>query len=311
VPELPEAETIVRGLRPFLLGARIARVEVLRSDLLDARPEDFVSLLMGRVIQEVDRRGKNLILTLGTVEPTPPAKPASPRPGFKAGSAAVEGRSGPGIPDRTHLVVNLGMSGRLLLAQVEGDTRPPPSHPGIRFLLTDARVLVYDDVRRFGRLRVLDPAQYREWSRTLGPEPLSPGFTARDLCEALAASTTPVRSWLLDQRRIAGVGNIYANEALFRAGLDPRIPARRIPPEAGRRLHRALRSVLREAIGNQGTTLRDYRTPDGGEGSHLQALRVYGREALPCRSCGARVERIVFGGRSAFRCPTCQPWIGS
>jgi len=283
MPELPEAETIVRGLRPHLPGQAIRKVEVLHDDLIRGATSAFVRDLSGGRLEGVERRGKNLVL-----------------------SVARESEASPGAGADRRLVVNLGMSGRLLLL-LPGGAGEAPTHPGVRFHLEGGGVLVYHDIRRFGRLEVFDPPAYREWSRGLGPDPLGRGFTSRRLEKDLGASVSPVRSWLLDQRRIAGVGNIYANEALFLARIHPRTPAARISGEGARRLHRALRQVLREAIRARGTTLRDYRTAAGDQGSYGGNLRVYGREGRRCPRCGAPVERIVFGNRSAFLCPRCQP----
>jgi formamidopyrimidine-DNA glycosylase len=273
MPELPEAETIVRGLAPVLRGARVARVEILRPDVVEGDAGPFAEALEGRSFREVGRRGKNVVLLLD---------------------------------DGGRLVVNLGMSGRLL-HRAPGDPGPPPTHPAVRCRLEGGDTLIYHDIRRFGRLRVFGPAEYRRWSAGLGPEPLGKRFTAAGLAGALAASVRPVREWLLDQHRVAGVGNIYANEALHRAGIHPATPAARIPAEAVPGLHRALRRVLREAIRSRGTTLRDYRTARGDPGSYAVRLRVYGREGEPCPRCGTPVERIVLGNRSAFFCPACQP----
>lgn len=277
MPELPEAETIVRGLRRGLIGARIARVDVLHDDVLTEPALAFAERLQRRTIDAVERRGKNVVIRFD-------------------GDA--------------RLVVNLGMSGRLLHREPD-DPHPPPTHPAVRCRLEGGALgggtLVYHDVRRFGRLSVLEPEQFRAWSNRLGPEPLGRRFRARELSEALSASVSPVRSWLLDQRKIAGVGNIYANEALHRAGIHPRTPAMHVSAPAATRLHRGIRRVLREAIRRQGTTLRDYRTAGGGEGSFGSLLRVYGRAGEPCPRCHSPVERIVFGDRSAFFCPSCQP----
>lgn len=280
MPELPEAETIVRGLRAPLLDRSIKDVEVLKEDLLSLPKAEFRASLRHRSIRGVGRRGKNIVVEVG--------------PG------SVPRRD----PDR--LVVNLGMSGRLIHRRPAAPS-PLPKHTGLHFRLDDGSTLIYRDVRRFGRLTVLPPDAYREWSRGLGPEPLADGFRARHLIGALSRSRSPVRSWLLDQRRIAGVGNIYANEALARARIHPGKAARDLSPDEGRTLHRVLRSILREAIDAGGTTLRDYRTAEGSEGSYADALRVYGREGHPCTRCADAIVRIRFGGRSAFLCPRCQP----
>jgi formamidopyrimidine-DNA glycosylase len=279
MPELPEAETIARGLRLPLTGRRLSGTKVLHQDVVEGGGEALARGLEGRTVLDVVRRGKNVVLLLG--------------------------------PDPEHLVVNLGMSGRLLHRE-SLDASPPPRHPAVRIRVetpegAPAGTLIYNDPRRFGRLRLLGGAAYRAWSRSLGPEPLSRTFRARELEAALGRSISPVRSWLLDQRRVAGVGNIYANEALFLAGIHPRTPAAAVPAHRIPRLHRALRRVLRDAVAAQGTTLRDYRTANGGEGSYGGALRVYGREGEPCLRCRTPVDRIVFGNRSAFLCPRCQP----
>jgi len=286
MPELPEAETIVRGLRAPLEGAVVGTVRVIHPDVLDTGPAELAADLEGARITRVGRRGKNVVIALGS--------------GLR-------------------LVVNLGMSGRLLWRR-EDDPSPPPSHPAVSFGLLqgigdDAPSetfapggdVVYHDPRRFGRIRLLDPEGWRTWSGSMGPEPLSAGFTARVLAEALAGSKSPIRSWLLDQRKVAGVGNIYASEACHLARIHPQTPAGGIDAAGARRLHRAIRQVLAGAVAAGGTTLRDYRTAEGWEGAYQFALRAYGREGLPCPRCGKAIVRVVFSNRSAFHCPRCQP----
>jgi len=272
VPALPEVETIVRGLRSSLEGAVIARTRVVKSDLLRVPARSFRSALSARTVRSVGRRAKNILIELDS-------------------------------DDR--LVVNLGMTGRLLLGR-KPESPPHTTHPGVIFHLHDGRRMVYDDVRRFGVLEVLDPSGWAERQERLGPEPLEPEFTRDRFRRDLGRSRSPIRSWLLDQRRIAGIGNIYAIEALHRAGIDPRTPARAISAERAGRLHEAIRSVLRDAIEHRGTTLRDYRDVDGEEGGNAPQLRAYGREGEPCRECGTPIQRVVFGNRSAFLCPECQ-----
>ena len=273
MPELPEVETIVRGLRSPLKGATFARTRVLKEDLLRVPPRRFRSALAGRSVRSVGRRAKNILVELDSGD---------------------------------RLVVNLGMTGRLLLGK-EPDAPPATTHPGVVFHLEDGRRMIYDDVRRFGVLEILDPEAWEERDERIGPEPLEPGFTLERFLEALGRSRSPVRSWLLDQRKIAGVGNIYAVEALFLAGIDPRTPADRIDAERGERLHAAIRKVLREAIEHRGTTLRNYRDVDGEQGGNAPRLLAYGREGEPCGNCDTPIERVVFGNRSAFLCPECQP----
>lgn len=275
MPELPEAETLVRGLRPILPGSRIRRTRVLHGDVLREPPGAFRRKLAGRRISAVERRAKNVVLELDDGE-------------------AV-------------LVVNLGMTGGLVPRGFDGIGHRDPTHPAVVFTLETGRSLVFDDTRRFGCLEVLDREAWVSRSAAIGPEPLDPGYRWRDLHDALLRSRTPLRNWLLDQRRIAGVGNIYASEACFRAGVHPQRPAREVTEAEARRLHRGVRDVLRSAIRHGGTTLRDYRDARGEPGRNRRRLRVYGREGSPCVRCRAPVRRIVFGNRSAFFCPRCQP----
>jgi formamidopyrimidine-DNA glycosylase len=274
VPELPEAETLARGLRPLIPGSVVRRTRVLFADVLRVPPRRFRNALSGRTITDVGRRAKNLVLELDHGE-------------------AV-------------LLVNLGMTGRLVPIGFPGARRGRPTHPAVRWAFGEGRSLVFDDVRRFGCLEVLDAEEWVERSRRLGPEPLDPDYGWGRLHRDLQASRTPLRNWLLDQRRIAGVGNIYANEACHRAGLRPDRPARDVEAEEARALHTAVRAVLRGGIRHGGTTLRDYRNADGEPGGNQGRLKVYGREGAPCPSCGTAIERTVFGNRSAFFCPRCQ-----
>lgn len=273
MPELPEAETIARGLQSFLPGRRIREVKILRTDLLEGPEPGFRVGLAGRSWGEVGRRGKNVIL---------------------------------GLADHHRVVVNLGMTGRLLPSST-GDPPPESRHPGVVFIHQDDSTLTFDDVRRFGRLTLVDPERWPAWSRRLGPEPLSSSFTARRLSRILGSSRSPVRSLLLDQRKVAGVGNIYAVEALWAARIHPTTPSNEVAPEGATRLHRALRRILRKAIAARGTTLRDYRTAGGDEGEFGPALMAYGREGEACRRCSTSLQRVVLSGRSAFFCPGCQP----
>lgn len=274
MPELPEAETIVRGLRDAVVGETIARAEVLKPDVLREPKRAFWPKVRDREIVAVERRAKNVLIRL------------------------EEGRV---------IAVNLGMTGRLLPFDEPPKGRRRPTHPAVRFRFESGGLLVFDDVRRFGTVECLTEEEWMARSESMGPEPLSPEFTPADLRRGLAASRAPVRSWLLDQKRIAGVGNIYAAEALFLAGIHPRRPARSVDADEAEALHGAIRRVLDAAIQAGGTTIRDYRTASGDEGGFAPSLYVYGREGEACRRCGRDVERTVFGNRSAFFCPTCQP----
>ncbi len=269
MPELPEVETIVRDLAPALPGAVIEGAEIVREDLIAGDPSAWRTELPGRRIDAVGRRAKNIVLTLGELR----------------------------------LVVNLGMTGRLLLA---GRGEEEPSHVGARLLLRDGGALVYRDVRRFGRLELLGAGAWEIRAGEMGVEPLSDDFTVDALTEVLRGSRVAIKTRLMDQRRVVGIGNIYASEALFRASIDPRLPAKALGPARIEALRKAVREVLREAIEYRGTTLLDYRDASGREGGFRSVLRVYGRAGDPCPCCGAPIERIIQGGRSTFFCPACQ-----
>ena len=270
MPELPEVETIVRDLARLLPGSTIKSVEVMRPDLIDGdTPQGFAKKLEGKKVRSVVRRAKNIVMDLGA------------------------GR----------LLVNLGMTGRLVVARA-GDE--DATHLGVRLGLDRGRELRYHDVRRFGRLWTMTEEEWLAWDQELGVEPLSDDFSVEWLRGAAARSKVAAKTWLMDQARVVGVGNIYASEALFRARIDPRRPAHSLTSPEAVRLHAGIGAVLREAIDFRGTTLLDYRDASGEEGGFAARLRVYDREGEPCRACGEPVARIVQGGRSTFYCPRCQ-----
>jgi formamidopyrimidine-DNA glycosylase len=271
MPELPEAETIARDLDPRLRGARIIGVEVYHDDVL-ARPAGEVGrALVGRTIASVGRRGKNVVIA---------------------------------FEDDGRLMVNLGMTGRLVLSDAPRarDCR----HVAVRLDLEDGRALLYDDVRRFGLLHLYEPETWAARDAQLGLEPLCDDFTGAALWDLTKRTRTPIRNFLLDQARVAGVGNIYAVEALHRAGIRPTRRAHRLTRAEASALRDALRDVLAEAIAKRGTTVSDYRDASGEVGGFEPLLRVYGREGRPCNACGSPVKRKVLTQRSAFYCPACQ-----
>ena len=275
MPELPEAETIARGLNRVLPGRVVSAVTVLREDVVSGPPSYFAATLVGKRFGTTGRRGKAVILA------------------FEDAACDVVSR----------VVLNLGMTGRLMLARREAGI----THPAVRFALDSGPTLVFDDVRRFGALEALTAEDWARRSGRLGSEPLSAGYTAKRLHADLSRSSSPIRSWLLDQRRVAGVGNIYANEALYLARVHPQRPARSVSESEALALYRAIRRVLRQAIRNRGTTLRNYRDASGSPGGNAVALLVYGRDGEPCADCSTKIRRSVFGNRSAFYCPRCQP----
>ncbi|MBI4521194.1 MAG: bifunctional DNA-formamidopyrimidine glycosylase/DNA-(apurinic or apyrimidinic site) lyase [Gemmatimonadetes bacterium] len=275
MPELPEAETIARALREGAIGRTIARVRVIRPDVVANPARLFQRRLVGRRILDLQRRAKSIVFHLD---------------------------------DGSLLAVSLGMTGRLLMYRVGRPRRADmPPHAAVILETDPPGMIVYDDVRRFGRLELLDAAGWAARSAALGPEPLEDSFTLDVLGAILAPSRAPIRSLLLDQRKIAGVGNIYANEALFGARIHPARLAGTLQPAEVRRLHKTIRSVLARAIEARGTTIRDYRDPNGDSGGFAPRLVVYDRAGSRCRRCGTVIERTVFGGRSAFFCPSCQP----
>lgn len=273
MPELPEAETIVRDLRRRIPGGIIARVIVQRPDVLHdgQTPTGFGSRLRGRTITGVSRRGKNVVIE------------------FDAG---------------LRLVINLGMTGRVVTSDADraGELR----HVAVSLHLRDGRAVLYDDARRFGDLDLRTEHGWQVRDAELGVEPLSDAFTAELLHALTRASISPIRNWLLDQKRIAGIGNIYAIEALFRAGIRPTRRARTLRRRETAALRDTLRGVLQESIDARGTTISDYRDASGERGSFAQRLRVYDRQGEPCVTCGTTIKRIVLSNRSAYYCPSCQ-----
>lgn len=271
MPELPEVETIVRGLQKRVPGAVISKVTVKHPDILNGSTVPaFQRALRGRTIQQVERRAKNIVIRLD---------------------------------DESTLIVNLGMTGRL----VAGDpAKSTMRYVAARLDLEDGRVLLYDDVRRFGRLEVFAPGNWERRALEFGVEPLSDDFTAAKLYELTRLSISPIRNWLLDPYRVAGVGNIYANEALYRSGIRPTRRANTLKRAEATTLRDEIRAVLQEAIDQRGTTMSDFLDDEGREGGFWKKRRVYGREGEPCRRCRTPIKRIVLSNRSAFYCPKCQ-----
>jgi formamidopyrimidine-DNA glycosylase len=274
MPELPEVETVCRGMAPVLVGHRLARVQVRRPDLRWPIPEDFGQRLTGATVTAVRRRAK-----YGLIE-----------------------------TDRGDTVIlHLGMSGRIKLGET-GEPLEPHDHV---VLETDqARRLVLNDPRRFGSLHLgpTDTIDQHPLLAALGPEPLSEAFDAAALSTALAGKRTPIKAALLDQQIVAGLGNIYVCEALSLARISPKRQAYTVAGTRADRLVPAIKAVLERAIAVGGSSLRDYVQVDGELGYFQHEWRVYGRENQPCRTlkCAGIVVRVVQSNRSTFYCPTCQ-----
>lgn len=265
MPELPEVETIVRGLRRALAGSRIERVEVIMAKIAVAAPGvDFAETLAGDALAGAERRGKYAVLRL------------------ESGRALVTG---------------LRMTGRLVVQQ-PSEGAYPYGHVVLHF--SDGRRLVFADVRQFGRMRLVEKGE--RWDAALGAEPLRKSFTPERFIAMLAGRSTPVKVLLLDQRRIAGIGNIYACEALWEAGIRPDKPAGSLSKPSVRRLHRALVEVLRRAVRMRGSSIDDYVDSEGLRGGFQNALSVYGRAGKKCSRCGGEIVRTVLGGRGTWWC---------
>ncbi len=274
MPELPEVETIRAKLAPGLEGRRLERVEIVDPRLTRPEPPEAVAhALEGERISAVGRRGKYLIFE------------------FESGR---------------HLLVHLRMTGNVEHPARGGFAADPYRRAVVR--LDDGSDVAYRDVRRFGTWALLEPGELEDYfaSRRLGGEPLERGFTTRVLTKSLAGRRAPVKAALLDQRAAAGIGNIYADEALWRARIHPLRPAGSLAGDEITRLRKAIRAALEMGIARQGATLRDYRDPEGRRGRMQDELKVYGRAGEPCPRCGAPIEKTRAGGRGTWYCPRCQ-----
>jgi formamidopyrimidine-DNA glycosylase len=286
MPELPEVETVRRGLSPVLAGARLSRVEARRPDLRFPLPEGFVQRLTGATIERLDRRAKYLLASL----------------------------------DRGDvLVMHLGMSGRFEIARPEGSVRPgefhyaadpDPKHAHVVFETEAGGRVTYYDPRRFGYMDLIPAKALADhpWFAAMGPEPFDPLFDGAYLAQAFAGRRQGPKTLLLDQRIVAGLGNIYVCEALHRSRISPFKPAGEVARGRLIRLAEAVREVLAEAIEAGGSSLRDYAAADGALGYFQHRFRVYDREGAPCPTprCRGTVAREAQAGRSTFYCPVCQ-----
>jgi formamidopyrimidine-DNA glycosylase len=271
MPELPEVETVVRGLRPHLVGRRIARLVQRRPDLRTALPRDFAARVEGRRVTALDRRAKYILAHLD---------------------------------DEQILIVHLGMSGRLVLLNRPNSEAGPHDH--VEFTTDDGAVVRFSDPRRFGLMDLLTRGTINLDKRfaALGPEPLADAFTPAVLEAALAGRASPIKTALLDQHVVAGIGNIYACEALHIAGISPKRKAGTVHGDRANRLVHAIKDVLRKAIAAGGSSARDYVQASGELGWFQHHWTVYDREGKPCPGCDCKrgVKRFVQAGRSTFYC---------
>ena len=282
MPELPEVETVMRGLQPVMEGATIAQAQVNRPDLRWPLPERMAERLSGARIERMWRRSKYILAELSTGET---------------------------------LLIHLGMSGRMMvsgdpLGRFVHDHPTPEKHDHIVLDMDNGARVTFNDARRFGMMDLMETATQEDHPllRVIGPEPLGNAFNEAHLIAAFEGKNTPVKSALLDQRIVAGLGNIYVCETLFRAGISPLRKAGRISAPRVGRLVPIIREVLTEAIEAGGSSLRDYRQADGELGYFQHSFDVYGREGAPCSrdGCTGIVARVVQSGRSSFYCKGCQ-----
>lgn len=273
MPELPEVETVCRGLALKLLGRRLASVEQRRPNLRFPFPEGFAARLTGRRIDAIRRRAKYIIIELD---------------------------------DGMVLLVHLGMSGSMVV----NEKRPAmlDRHDHVVFDIDNGTCVRFNDARRFGLMDLVSAAELNDHKliRSLGLEPLSPDFNGASLAAMLKGRKTSVKLAIMDQRLVVGVGNIYASESLFRAGISPKRRASSIQGERAEKLAAAIKTVLKEAIKAGGSSLRDYVQANGELGYFQHRWKVYDREGDKCRTCGGPIKKITQGARSTFYCPVDQ-----
>jgi len=273
MPELPEVETVSQGLHKRALGRRISAVEVRHPGVIIGSPEQFAAELEGRTIVSIRRKGKALALEL-------------------------EAENAP----QRYLLVRLGMTGQFT---VSARATPLAPHTHVLLALGESEELRFRDVRRFGRLRSCSLEEAQAALERLGPD--AQEVTEEQFLAAMRARRGAIKSWLMNQQLLAGLGNIYADEALFVAGIHPVAQPGRISAPRARGLFRAVRKVLDHAVKLQGTSFRDYIDIEGRPGNYAPRLRVYQRTGRPCYRCGRPIRRIVIAGRSSHFCPRCQP----
>ncbi len=274
MPELPEVETVLRGLRKRAQGRRIIAVEVLHPGIIAGDVEDFISRIEGRTAVAVRRKGKVLAAEM----------------------------AGANHPDSAYLIFRLGMTGQVTIQPLDVPLEP---HTHVRMLFEGRKEeLRFRDVRRFGRLRCLTREEFEALFESLGPD--AQQATEEEFLRAMRGRRGAIKSWLLNQQGVSGLGNIYADEALFEAGIHPLAQPERIASASARRLYRAVRKVLKRAVNLQGTTFRDYVDIEGRPGNFHQRLRVYQKTGEPCPRCRTLIRRIVVAGRSSHFCPHCQ-----
>ena len=271
MPELPEVETVRRGLERLVVGKTIGQVRVRYAKMIGTGVDSFVHDLPGQTIEKIGRRGKYLLFYL---------------------TGGV-------------LVSHLRMEGKYLFYS---DAVPERKHAHVFFEMTDGGTLVYEDVRKFGTMELLRKDQLEAYfaSRKLGPEPTEANFLLSPFAAALSRSKKPIKPYLLEQTLVVGLGNIYVDEALWRARIHPARPASSLKPAEVKRLREQIIEVLQLGIEKRGSTIRTYRNALGEDGTMQDFLQVYGKTGQPCARCGSSIEKIKLGGRGTHLCPHCQ-----
>ena len=300
MPELPETETLARDLNASLVGRTIAKVECPHGDVLRLVTSRSISnRVSGRTVQSVWRRAKGVVIDLSSGSDSKLISVSDSKPG----SPSLESDPELHIPE-LRIVVVPRFTGGLLLRDADV---PDDRYDAVRFRLSDGSTLAYRDVRRLGTLTLFSADEFSTFDRRLGKEPLDPSFTPIVLSALLSSSQQPVKKILMDQRRIAGVGNIYANEALWAARVDPSRAGASISEQEAASIHEVLVTILQRAIEARGTTFRDYRDASGNRGAFASQLAAYGRGGEPCLRCGARLTMThAIDGRATVFCHRCQ-----
>lgn len=268
MPELPEVEITKQGIAPYVIGQSIDQIDIHHRSLRYP-VSDALTLMEGADITNVTRRAKYLMIHA----------------------------------DGFYLVIHLGMSGSLRISE---SGEPRKKHDHIIFKLSSGRELRYHDPRRFGFVQIYRGDETPAYLTKLAPEPLSDDFNDTYLKKIIQNKKQPIKSFMMDQKFVVGVGNIYANEALFMSRIHPEKPAQSLTPQEQALLIKSIKAVLSRAIGEGGTTLKDFIQPDGTHGYFAQSLSVYGRDKADCISCGAEIQKIIIAQRSTYFCPICQ-----
>jgi len=303
MPELPEVETVVRGLQAHLPGRKIVEVRFGKTDFV-IEPEAIASGLAGRAISGVRRFGKFLLVECEAADSAGPRDPAAGAATKRAMGRATKGAEEPatkGAEENDALLIHLGMTGQLT---VPPSSAPVAPHTHVFFALDDGRELRYTDIRRFGQMQLLRNGERERVLGALGLDPLE--ASEKEFSARFGARHARVKALLLDQHVLRGVGNIYADESLWRARIHPMRTGDSLRPEELRRLYRALQVTLREAIRLRGSSVSDYVDAEGARGEFQLRHRVYQREGKKCYRCGAAIRRAIVAGRSSHFCAQCQ-----